>query len=99
MEAQPGRLRWARIVTPLLHVGPGEMKMPHVVVESAAEAAELMDKATVVVVPDDDVAREVLRHYGADEDHINLRIAMSYPTLTALPQAPAQAHTSEAKKA
>ena len=85
MEAQPARLRWARIVTPLLHVGPGEMKMPHMLVETAAEAVELMDKGGVAVVPSDEVAREVLLHYGADEDHIDLVIKMSYPTLGMTP--------------
>ena len=75
--------RWARSVTTLLHVGPGDMKMPHERVDSADEAYFLMRAGIVVVVPDDDVAREVLTLFEVSEDRIEYQIQMSYPMVPA----------------
>lgn len=64
-------------MTPLLHVGPGEMKMPHVVVDTAAEAREVIRCGVAVVVPNEDVACEVMRCFGASEELIELRLAQN----------------------
>ena len=72
-------LRWARSVTPLLYVAPGEVKRPCTEVETAQEAHDFMLQGMTVMVPNDDVARETLRSFGADEEHIETRIRFSHP--------------------
>lgn len=69
----------ARSVTPLLTVGDfGATGREHVEVFDAGTAAMLVLQGVVVVVPDDDVAANVLRALGQPEDLIKERLQFSH---------------------
>lgn len=70
----------ARAVTPLLSVGDfgTSTGREHVAAFDHDTATELVMGGICVVVPDDDVAREVLEDLGLTEEAVNERLQFSH---------------------